>query len=100
MRQRRGQIDRRRGLSHAAFLICNRDDGSHAFLPPPAREQFSRREPGTAFLSLCVAFRKPPRPGLNGFAVLRSTNSTLSLSYESPATAGSSSLLGERRFVA
>src|SRR2546423_12407945 len=64
MRQRRGQIDRRRGLSHAAFLIRNRDDGSHAFLPPPAREQFSRRDPGTVFLYMGVAFRKPPRPRL------------------------------------
>src|SRR6266513_4111362 len=62
MRQRRGQIDRRRGLSHAAFLIRNRDNGSHAFLPPPAREQLSRRDPGTVFLYMGVAFRKPPRP--------------------------------------
>ena len=64
MRQRRGQIDRRRGLSHAAFLIRNRDDGSHVFLPPPAREQLSRRDPGTVFLYMGVAFRKPPRPRL------------------------------------
>src|SRR5881275_2872937 len=64
MRQRRGQIDRRRGLSHAAFLIRNRDDGSHAFLPPPAREQFSRRDSGTVLLYMGVAFRKPPRPRL------------------------------------
>src|SRR6266478_5078403 len=64
MRQRRGQIDRRRGFSDAAFLIRNRDDGRHLFLPPPAREKSSRSDPATGFLYMGAAFRKPPRPRL------------------------------------
>src|SRR5260370_25451256 len=64
MRQRRGQIDRRRGFSDAAFLIRNRDDGRHLFLPPPAREKSSRSALATGFLYMGAAFRKPPRPRL------------------------------------
>src|SRR5882757_6753211 len=72
MRQRCGQIDRRRGLSDSAFLICNRDDGRHLILPPPAcpeptrkaREKSSRSDPATGFLYIGAAFRKPPRPRL------------------------------------
>src|SRR5271169_159153 len=37
MRQSSGQINRRGRFSNAAFLICNRDDGSHTLLPPPMR---------------------------------------------------------------
>src|SRR5271168_5077008 len=37
MRQSGRQINCRRCFPNAAFLICNRDDGSHAFLPPPMR---------------------------------------------------------------
>src|SRR5260370_5736745 len=64
MRERRGQIDRRRGLTDAAFLIRNRDDGSHLFLPPPAREKSSRSDPPTGVLYMGAAFRKPPSPRL------------------------------------
>src|SRR6266436_802913 len=64
MRQRRGQIDRRRGLPDAAFLIRNRDDGRHLFVPPPARKESSRSDPATGFLYMGAASRKPPRPRL------------------------------------
>src|SRR5882724_8899944 len=64
MRQRRGQIDRRRGLPDAAFLIRNRDDGSHLFVPPPAHKKSSRSDPATGFLYMGAASRKPPRPRL------------------------------------
>src|SRR6266550_3422009 len=64
MRERRGQIDRRRGLSDAALLIRNRDDGRHLFLPPLAHKTSSRSDPATGFLYMGAASRKPPRPRL------------------------------------
>src|SRR5260370_10303873 len=70
MGQRRGQIDRRRGFADAAFLIRNRDDGSHLFLPPPACPERTRRacaqavrsDSATGFLYMGAVFRKPPKP--------------------------------------
>src|ERR1700694_5399361 len=64
MRQRSGQIDRRRGFSDAAFLICTRDNRSHLFLPPPAHAGWGGRDPATGFLYMGAASRKPPSPGL------------------------------------
>jgi hypothetical protein len=46
MRQRCCQIDRCGCFSDAAFLICNRDDGSHIFSAPALALNFSPSRSG------------------------------------------------------
>src|SRR5208337_4107367 len=50
VRQRRGKIDGGRRFSDTALLVGNRDDGSHAPLPPPAYTKPACRVPATVFL--------------------------------------------------
>jgi hypothetical protein len=57
MRQSGGQINRRGRFPNPAFLICNRDDGSHAFLPPPMRmvnRADAIQQPGPYMWVLCA----------------------------------------------
>src|SRR5262249_35203041 len=66
---RGGEIDRRCCLADSAFLIGNRDDGSHSYLPPRIRTLFIRpfagalsaADPATAFLVIGVVQENPPR---------------------------------------
>src|SRR5258706_2347710 len=62
IRNRAGQVNRRGRLSHAAFWIRYRDDGSHRLPPPPKRAGYRRCPPATRLLYIGAAPRKPPRP--------------------------------------